>query len=125
MQQRIESLAKSLWECTSSKESLAEEVLDLIQGVLAGRYKLYREDEIVDCRLSPGGVCRDYSSIEDLIRSNILGVPLNLVLVRKIKGYYVIDEERRIEVLNKVREGLAKREVDLKKLIEEYRRRAY
>jgi predicted RNase H-like nuclease (RuvC/YqgF family) len=125
MQQRIESLTKSLQECASSKESLAEEVLDLIQGVLAGRYKLYKEDEVVECRLSPGGVCRDYSSIEELIRSNVLGVPLNLVVVKKIKGYYVIDEQKRIEVLNKVREGLAKKEVDLKRLIEEYRRRAY
>lgn len=124
LQRRIEDLTKSINECEEEKNRIMENIIEIIQGLLSGRYKMYDENDIVECRKTgAGAICRDLANLEDAVRSGIMGVPVNLVLRYKIGTYYIIDELKRKELLEKIKEQYYNKEIDLKKIIEEYRRR--
>ncbi|MBP1448993.1 MAG: DUF460 domain-containing protein [Thermoproteus sp.] len=122
LRQRIESLTRSLQECNNLREALTKEVIDIIQGIINGKYKLYRENDINECKIKRADVCKDISNLEEAIKNGIVGVPLNLVLKKKLGEYYIIDEEEKIKILNYIKGELLKQNIDLKKILNEYRR---
>lgn len=123
LQRRIEDLSNSLRSCEESKEKLMDDVLDIVLGIIDGRYKLYREDEISECRKAGGILCSDISSVEEAVSNGISGVPLKLVVRYKVRGYYIVDEVKRRELAERIKAALAERRIDLRKILEDYRKR--
>lgn len=123
LQRRIEDLTHSLKSCEESKERLEEELLDVILGLVHGKYKLYKEDEISECRKTGGVLCSDISTVEEAVSNGISGVPLKLVVKYKVRGYYVVDESKRRELAEKIKAALTEKRIDLRKILEEYRKR--
>jgi hypothetical protein len=123
LQRRVEDLSSSLKACMEEKEKFAEELMEIVLGLLSGRYRLYREDEVAECRKTGGALCSDISTVEEAVSNGVSGVPVGLVTRYKSKGYYIIDESKRREIAEAIRKALAEKRVDLKKLLDEYRRR--
>ncbi|AEA13306.1 hypothetical protein TUZN_1846 [Thermoproteus uzoniensis 768-20] len=123
LQRRVEDLSASLKACMEEKEKFAEELMEIVLGLVSGRYKLYREDEISECRKAGGILCSDISTVEEAVNNGVLGVPVGLVTRYRSKGYYIIDEFKRRELAERIRNALTERRIDLKKLLDEYRRR--
>ncbi len=123
LQRRVEDLSVSLKTCMEEKEKFAEELMEIVLGLVSGRYKLYREDEISECRKAGGILCSDISTVEEAVNNGVLGVPVGLVTRYRSKGYYIIDEFKRQELAERIRKALTERRIDLKKLLDEYRRR--
>ncbi|MEZ0247947.1 MAG: DUF460 domain-containing protein [Thermoproteus sp.] len=123
LQRRIEELTYSLKNCEEIKERIFDDIIDIILGLMSGKYKLYKKDEISECRKTGGLLCSDIASIEDAINNGVVGAPIDLVTRYRIKDYYIIDEEKRKEIVEKIKSALSEKKMDLKKLLEEYRKR--
>ncbi|ACB40891.1 DUF460 domain-containing protein [Pyrobaculum neutrophilum] len=123
MQNRIETLVKELSAREAELERLKTQFLEILQNY-GSRYKLLHTSEVVQCRGGEpaGTICGNIHSIEEAVARRTMGVPLPQVAKLKLGEYYVIDVEAVRRVTSEIRERLDKGQVDLRKIIEQYRR---
>ncbi|MFN3803722.1 MAG: DUF460 domain-containing protein [Pyrobaculum sp.] len=121
LQNRIETLAKALSQKEEEIRNLKKTFIEIL-AEYGARYKLVHMSEVKQCKggEAAGTICGNLASIEDADARKTLGVPLRLVAKLELGEFYVVDMDKVRELVRQIRERLD-REVDLKKIIREYR----
>ncbi|MFN7106167.1 MAG: DUF460 domain-containing protein, partial [Pyrobaculum sp.] len=121
LQNRIEALTKDLSQKEEEIRNLKKTFIEIL-AEYGAKYKLVHMSEIRQCKggEAVGTICGNLESIEDADARKTLGVPLRLVARLELGEFYVVDMDKVKELVGQIRERLD-REVDLKKIIREYR----
>jgi predicted RNase H-like nuclease (RuvC/YqgF family) len=70
-----------------------------------------------------GTICRNLSTVDEAVARRTLGVPLKQVAKLELGEFYVVDLDAVRELADQIRRRLdEKKEIDLRKLVEQYRR---
>ncbi|MEM0468883.1 MAG: DUF460 domain-containing protein, partial [Pyrobaculum sp.] len=124
LQTRIDNLIQILHEKERELSKFKELVLDILLN-FGSKYRLVHSDELFECKGGEevGVICRNLTSIEESVARRSLGVPLNLVAVLQLKDFYVIDLDAVRQCQEEIKRKLdGNKPLDLKKLLEQYRR---
>ncbi|MEM4793517.1 MAG: DUF460 domain-containing protein [Pyrobaculum sp.] len=124
LQTRIDNLIQILHEKERELSKFKELVLDILLN-FGSKYRLVHSDELFECKGGEevGVICRNLTTIEESVARRSLGVPLNLVAVLQLKDFYVIDLDAVRQCQEEIKRKLdGNKPLDLKKLLEQYRR---
>jgi predicted RNase H-like nuclease (RuvC/YqgF family) len=124
MQNRIETLTGELAKKEAEIEQLKKTFIEILANY-GSRYRLIHISETAECRGDEpvGTICRNIQTVEEAVARKTLGVPLKQVTRLEIGEFYVVDLDAVKELSDQIREKLdEKKEIDLRKLVEQYRR---
>lgn len=123
LQARIENLTKELMEREKELVMLKKIFIEILLNY-GFKYRLVHAEEVVECKGGEpaGTICKNLDTIEDAVAKKSLGVPLREVIKLDFGDLYVVDLEKMAEISRQIRERLDNSEVDLKKIIQQYRR---
>ena len=124
MQNRLEMLTGELAKKEAEIEQLKKTFIEILTNY-GSRYRLIHISETAECRGDEpmGTLCRNLQTIEEAVARKTLGVPLRQVTKLEIGEFYVVDLDALRELVNQIRQKLdEKKEIDLRKLVEQYRR---
>jgi len=123
MQMRIEQLLRTLGEKEAEINYLKRAFVEILMN--RERYKLVHKTELSECRGGEyaGTICKNFESLEEAVVRKSLGVPLKEVVKLDLGEFYVVDMDKVAELVAEIKRRLDERKgVDLKKIVEEYRR---
>ncbi|AET33583.1 DUF460 domain-containing protein [Pyrobaculum ferrireducens] len=124
LQSRIEALSAMVAEKEREVELLKKTFVEVLASY-GSRYRLLHVSEVVDCRggEAVGTICRNIDSVDDAVARGTMGVPLRQVVKLQLGDFYVVDLDMVRQLTELVKQCLEKREVvDIRKIVEQYRR---
>ena len=124
LQSRIEALTAALAQKEEEINALKNLFLEILKD-FGTRYKLLHLSETVECRGGEvvGTVCRNTETIDDAVARKTLGVPLRLVAKLQLGEYYVVDIDTLMRLTDEIKRRIEeRREINLRKIVEQYRR---
>lgn len=124
LQSRVETLVKQVAEKENEIARLKRLVVDILANY-GSKYRLLHISEALECKGDEpaGTICRNVETIEEAVARRTLGVPLKQVAVLSVDDFYVIDVDKVQSLVREIRNRVdAAREVDLKKILQQYRR---
>jgi hypothetical protein len=124
MQNRLETLTEELAKKEAEIEQLKKTFIEILTNY-GSRYRLIHISETAECKGDEpmGTICRNLQTVEEAVARKTLGVPLRQVTKLEIGEFYVVDLDALKELVNQIRQKLdEKKEIDLRKLVEQYRR---
>jgi len=124
MQTRLETLARELAKKDAEMEQLRKTLLEILMNY-GSRYRLVHISQTAECRGNEpvGTICRNLSTVDEAVARRTLGVPLKQVAKLELGEFYVVDLDAVRELADQIRRRLdEKKEIDLRKLVEQYRR---
>jgi predicted RNase H-like nuclease (RuvC/YqgF family) len=125
LQMRAESLARALSERDAEIERLKRALIEILINY-GTKYRIIHASELVNCNGSEpyGSICKNVETIEEAVARGVSGVPLRQVARLQLGEFYVVDAHavRELTEVLKKRVGSGERVVDLRRVIEEYRR---
>ncbi len=124
MQTRLDALTRELTRKEMEIEHLKKIFVEILTNY-GSKYKLVHISETAECRGNEhiGTICRNLSTVDEALARRTLGVPLRQVAKLELGEFYVVDLDAVRELADYIRRRLdEKKEIDLKKLVEEYRR---
>jgi predicted RNase H-like nuclease (RuvC/YqgF family) len=124
MQNRLETLTEELAKKEAEIEQLKKTFIEILTNY-GSRYRLIHISETAECRGDEpmGTICRNLQTVEEAVARKTLGVPLRQVTKLEIGEFYVVDLDALRELVNQIRQKLdEKKEIDLRKIVEQYRR---
>ena len=123
MQMRIEQLLRTLGEKEAEINSLKRTLVEILMD--RERYKLVHKTELSECRGGEyaGTICKNFENLDEAVVRKSLGVPLKEVVKLDLGDFYVVDMDKVAALVAEIKKRLDERKgVDLKKIVEEYRR---
>jgi predicted RNase H-like nuclease (RuvC/YqgF family) len=124
MQTRLETLTRELAKKDAEMEQLRKTLLEILMSY-GSRYRLVHISQTAECRGNEpvGTICRNLSTVDEAVARRTLGVPLRQVVKLELGEFYVVDLDAVRELADQIRRRLdEKKEIDLRKLVEQYRR---
>ncbi|MEZ0319780.1 MAG: DUF460 domain-containing protein [Pyrobaculum sp.] len=124
LQSRVETLARLVAEKEEEIARLKKLVLDILTNY-GSKYKLLHVSEALECKGDEpaGTICKNVETIDEAVAKKTLGVPLKLVSVLSIDDFYIIDVDKVQSLVREIKNRLdATKGVDLKKILQQYRR---
>jgi Uncharacterized conserved protein len=124
MQIRLEALTRELKKRETEIEELKKTFIEVLTNY-GSRYRLVHISEIAECRGDEpvGTLCRNIETVEEAVAKRTLGVPLKQVVKLDLGEFYVVDLNALRELTSQIKDKLEeKKELNLRKLVEQYRR---
>jgi len=124
MQTRLDALTRELTRKEMEIEHLKKIFVEILTNY-GSKYRLVHISETAECRGNEpiGTICRNLSTVDEAVARRTLGVPLRQVAKLELGEFYVVDLDAVRELADYIRRRLdEKKEIDLKKLVEQYRR---